>query len=115
MTFVCEKYFEGAIDEIKEYSIAVHALGRPEYLLIRRWIPLSASLLTHCERGSKITIEAQGQNIRSRFVSPPGHYVPKFIHTRELEAAKGRTKGRRESEQPNSRQATLGGRRFARR
>ena len=30
LTFVCEKYFEGAIDEIKEYSIAVHALGRPE-------------------------------------------------------------------------------------
>src|SRR5260370_11468577 len=29
LTFVCEKYFEGAIDEIKEYSIAVHALGRP--------------------------------------------------------------------------------------
>ena len=30
MTYVCEKYFEGAIDEIKEYNIAVHALGRPE-------------------------------------------------------------------------------------
>jgi hypothetical protein len=30
MTYVCEKYFEGAIDDIKEYSIAVHALGRRE-------------------------------------------------------------------------------------
>jgi hypothetical protein len=27
--FVCEKYFEGATSEIKEYSIAVQALGRP--------------------------------------------------------------------------------------
>src|SRR5580698_6277085 len=30
LAFVCEKYFEGAVDDIKEYSIAVHALGRPE-------------------------------------------------------------------------------------
>ena len=30
LAFVFEKYFEGAVDEIKEYSIAVHALGRPE-------------------------------------------------------------------------------------
>ena len=30
MTYVCERYFEGAIDDIKEYNIAVHALGRRE-------------------------------------------------------------------------------------
>ena len=29
LRFVCEKYFEGTIDEVKEYSIAVQALGRP--------------------------------------------------------------------------------------
>src|SRR5271155_181646 len=30
LTFVCEKHFEGATGEIKEYNIAVQALGRPQ-------------------------------------------------------------------------------------
>jgi hypothetical protein len=30
LTYVCEKYFEGGADELKEYCIAVHALGRSE-------------------------------------------------------------------------------------
>ena len=29
LTYVCEKYFEGAAEQIKEYNIAVEALGRP--------------------------------------------------------------------------------------
>ena len=28
LAFVCEKYFEGAVDEIKEYSIAVDVFAR---------------------------------------------------------------------------------------
>lgn len=30
LTYVCEKYFEGATDGIREYSVAVEALGRSE-------------------------------------------------------------------------------------
>lgn len=29
LVFVCEKYFSGAVDEVKEYLVAVEALGRP--------------------------------------------------------------------------------------
>src|SRR5689334_9530632 len=29
LTYVCNKHFEGAADQIKEYNIAVDALGRP--------------------------------------------------------------------------------------
>jgi len=29
LNFICQKYFEGTASEIKEYSIAVQALGRP--------------------------------------------------------------------------------------
>src|SRR5260370_41940299 len=29
LTYVCSKYFEGATEQIKEYNIAVQALGRP--------------------------------------------------------------------------------------
>jgi hypothetical protein len=30
LNFICEKYFEGPTEDIKEYDIAVHALGRSE-------------------------------------------------------------------------------------
>src|SRR3989441_8321137 len=29
LTYVCAKYFEGSAEQIKEYNIAVDALGRP--------------------------------------------------------------------------------------
>src|SRR5579863_3554576 len=29
LSYVCGKYFEGAAEQIKEYNIAVEALGRP--------------------------------------------------------------------------------------
>src|ERR1700751_1647079 len=29
LTYVCTKYFEGTAEQIKEYNIAVEALGRP--------------------------------------------------------------------------------------
>jgi hypothetical protein len=29
LTYVCQKHFEGSADQIKEYNIAVDALGRP--------------------------------------------------------------------------------------
>src|ERR1700679_87458 len=29
LTYVCGQYFEGAAEQIKEYNIAVEALGRP--------------------------------------------------------------------------------------
>src|SRR6266699_5323826 len=29
LTYVCTKYFEGGAEQIKEYNIAVEALGRP--------------------------------------------------------------------------------------
>lgn len=29
LTYICEKYFEGAAEQIKEYNVAVEALGRP--------------------------------------------------------------------------------------
>ena len=85
LAFVCEKYFEGAVDEIKEYSIAVHALGRPE------------SFDPQLDTIVRVTAHALRKRLEDYYTSagadhpvhiclPPGHYVPKFIHTSELEA-----------------------------
>src|SRR4029077_9877169 len=85
LAFVCEKYFGGAVDEIKEYSIAVHALGRPE------------SFDPQLDTIVRVTAHALRKRLEDYYTSagadhsvhiclPPGHYVPKFIHTSELEA-----------------------------
>jgi hypothetical protein len=85
LAFVCEKYFEGAVDEIKEYSIAVHALGRPE------------SFDPQLDTIVRVTAHALRKRLEDYYTNagadrpvhiclPPGHYVPKFIHTSELKA-----------------------------
>ncbi|MGB8494322.1 MAG: malectin domain-containing carbohydrate-binding protein [Candidatus Acidiferrum sp.] len=84
LTFVCEKYFEGAIDEIKEYSIAVQALGRPESFdpqvdtIVRVTAHALRKRLEHFYRSA-------GADHAVHICLPPGHYVPKFIHTSDLE------------------------------
>src|SRR5580692_1832131 len=88
LTFVCEKYFEGAIDEIKEYSIAVHALGRPESFdpqmdtIVRVTAHALRKRLEDYYRGA-------GAEHAVHICLPPGHYVPKFTHLSDVEAANG--------------------------
>jgi Malectin domain len=85
LTFVCEKYFEGAIDEIKEYSIAVHALGRPE-----SFDPQVDTIVRVTAHSLRKRLEeyyrSAGADHTVHICLPPGHYVPKFIHTSDLEA-----------------------------
>jgi Malectin domain len=86
LTFVCEKYFEGAVDEIKEYSIAVHALGRPE-----SFDPQVDTIVRVTAHALRKRLEAYyrsaGAEHAVHICLPPGHYVPKFIHASDLERA----------------------------
>jgi hypothetical protein len=88
LTFVCEKYFEGAVDEIKEYSIAVHALGRPE-----SFDPQVDTIVRVTAHALRKRLEdyyrSAGAEHAVQICLPPGHYVPKFIHARDLETAGG--------------------------
>lgn len=91
LTFVCEKYFDGAIDEIKEYSIAVHALGRPE-----SFDPQVDTIVRVTAHALRKRLEdyyrTAGADHPVHICLPSGHYVPKFIHTSDLEAAPGESK-----------------------
>lgn len=91
LTFVCEKYFEGAIDEIKEYSIAVHALGRPE-----SFDPQVDTIVRVTAHALRKRLEdyyrTAGADHRVHICLPPGHYVPKFIHINGLEEAAAESK-----------------------
>jgi hypothetical protein len=90
LTFVCEKYFEGAVDEIKEYSIAVHALGRPE-----SFDPQVDTIVRVTAHALRKRLEdyyrSAGAEHPVQICLPPGHYVPKFIHASDLETAGGET------------------------
>lgn len=85
LTFVCEKYFEGAIDEIKEYNIAVQALGRPE-----SFDPQLDTIVRVTAHALRKRLEdyyrSAGAEHAVHICLPPGHYVPKFVHTRDVEA-----------------------------
>jgi hypothetical protein len=87
LTFVCEKYFEGAIDEIKEYSIAVHAFGRPE-----SFDPQVDTIVRVTAHALRKRLEdyyrSAGVDHSVQICLPPGHYVPKFIHASDLETAR---------------------------
>jgi hypothetical protein len=84
LTFVCDKYFEGAVDEIKEYSIAVHALGRPE-----SFDPQVDTIVRVTAHALRKRLEdfyrSAGAEHAVHICLPPGHYVPKFIHTSDSE------------------------------
>ena len=86
LTFVCEKYFEGAIDEIKEYSIAVHALGRSE-----SFDPQLDTIVRVTAHALRKRLEdyyrSAGADHAIHICLPPGHYVPKFIHSNDMETA----------------------------
>jgi hypothetical protein len=88
LTFVCEKYFEGAMDEIKEYSIAVHALGRPE-----SFDPQVDTIVRVTAHALRKRLEdyyrTAGAEHAVHICLPPGHYVPKFIHLSDVETAPG--------------------------
>jgi hypothetical protein len=91
LTFVCEKYFEGAVDEIKEYSIAVHALGRPESFdpQLDTIVRVTAHAL---RRRLEDFYRGAGAEHAVHICLPPGHYVPKFIHASDVEGAIGVSK-----------------------
>jgi hypothetical protein len=84
LSFVCEKYFEGTIDEVKEYSIAVQALGRPP-----DFDPQVDTIVRVTAHALRKRLEEYYRNAGAQHAVhiclPPGHYAPKFIHKGEVD------------------------------
>jgi hypothetical protein len=79
LTYVCEKYFEGAAEQIKEYNIAVEALGRPAGFDQKRdsIVRVEAHRL---RKRLREYYEADGAGHSIRIDIPPGQYAPTFVH-----------------------------------
>jgi hypothetical protein len=78
LTYVCTKYFEGAADEIKEYNIAVEALGRsPDFDQKRDSIVrVEAHRL---RKRLRAYYESEGAGHQFQIEIPPGQYTPRFV------------------------------------
>jgi len=79
LTFICEKHFEGQEDQIKEYNIAVEALGRRSDFDAH--IDTIVRVTTHSLRKRLQEIyQNEGANRPVQIQIPSGHYIPSFIH-----------------------------------
>lgn len=84
LNYVCEKYFEGTIDEVKEYSIAVQALGRPD-----DFDPQVDTIVRVTAHGLRKRLEdyyrTAGAGHAIHICLPAGHYAPKFVHKSDVD------------------------------
>jgi hypothetical protein len=83
LTFVCEKYFEGETDDIKEYSIAVEALHRSQ-----NFDPQTDTIVRVTAHSLRRRLEeyyrAEGADHAVHICLPAGGYVPIFVRKEEL-------------------------------
>jgi hypothetical protein len=84
LTFVCEKHFEGATAEIKEYNIAVQALGRPH-----DFDPQMDTIVRVTAHALRKRLDeyyrSAGEEHAVHICLPAGGYVPKFTHKSDVE------------------------------
>src|SRR5258708_6251227 len=80
LTYVCAKYFEGAAADIKEYNIAIEALGRPPEFDQKRdsIVRVEAHRL---RKRLKEYYEREGAAHEIHIEIPSGQYTPHFVAT----------------------------------
>jgi hypothetical protein len=80
LEYVCARYFEGQANQIKEYNIAVEALGRPASFDPRQDSIVRVEAFRLRKR-LKLYYEHEGADRPLSIVIPPGQYVPQFLES----------------------------------
>jgi Malectin domain len=86
LNYTCARYFDGAAEQIKEYNIAVEALGRPANFDQRS----DSIVRVEAHRLRKRLREyygGEGANHAIQIEIPPGQYAPRFVYRERLEVA----------------------------
>src|SRR5436305_5066592 len=84
LAYICEKYFDGTAENLKEYSIAVEALDRaPGFdphldAIVRVDLHLLRKRIESYYNG-------EGKNHSIRIVLPVGQYTPQFVYSESVE------------------------------
>ena len=79
LSFICTKYFEGQSEEIREYAIAVDALGRRAGNYDSRVDPIVRVTARSLRKKLAEYYAGEGKDDALRIVLPLGHYVPSFV------------------------------------
>ena len=77
LTYVCEKYFQGEADQIKEYTIAVEAFGRPDTFEPKR-DPIVRVDANRLRVRLRKYYRNEGRDHKVKIWLPTGQYVPVF-------------------------------------
>ncbi len=79
LNYTCARYFDGAAEQIKEYNIAVEALGRPANFDQRSdsIVRVEAHRL---RKRLREYYEGEGANHAIRIEIPSGQYAPRFVY-----------------------------------
>jgi hypothetical protein len=82
LEYICNEYFEGRSEQIKEYNLATEVLGRTADFDQNRdaIVRVEFHRLRH---KLKEYYEAEGAGHTLRIVIDPGHYVPRFVPQEE--------------------------------
>ncbi|HYP13502.1 MAG TPA: malectin domain-containing carbohydrate-binding protein, partial [Bryobacteraceae bacterium] len=78
LQYICHKYFEGRADEIKEYSVAVEAFGRPADFDQKRDSIVRVEAHRLRRRLSEF-YQGAGATHSIQIRIPPGQYAPVFV------------------------------------
>src|SRR3982750_4520983 len=78
LKYVCERFFEGPLEAVREYNIAIDALGRPSDFDQKRdsIVRVEAHRL---RKRLREYYEADGADHAIRIEIPPGQYAPQFL------------------------------------
>jgi beta-glucanase (GH16 family) len=79
LSFICNKYFEGQTEDIREYTIAVEALGRKESSFDSHIDPIVRVTARSLRKKLWKLYKTDGQNHPLQIVLPLGHYIPQFV------------------------------------
>ncbi len=79
LSFICNKYFEGQTDDIREYSIAVEALGRKESSFDSHVDPIVRVTARSLRKKLRTLYKTDWRDHPLQIVLPLGHYVPEFV------------------------------------
>src|ERR1700722_9559836 len=78
LTFICDMYFEGRSEEIREYSIAVEALGRKDVNFDSNIDPIVRVTASSLRKKLDHLYQSDWKDHELQIVLPRGRYVPLF-------------------------------------
>lgn len=108
LSFICNKYFNGESEEIREHTIAVEALGRKASSFDSHVDPIVRVTARSLRKKLLKLYRSDGQGHRLQIVLPLGHYVPQFVR-RASPGAEAALPGEAAANEPASRESAATG------